>query len=88
MRHKDGFILRNIAGQYMAVPVGERSSELHGILSLNETGAYLWELLSKEQTNESLIAALLDTYDVSERDASIAVEGFLAQLKWQKVLEE
>ena len=88
MKLKDGFLLRNIAGQHMAVPVGERSAELHGVLSLNETGAFLWQQLSREQSVESLICALTETYEVSQENARDAVEGFLAQLKIQKVLEE
>ena len=43
MKIKSGFIVRKIANQYMAVPVGERSQELHGMIGLNETGAFLWK---------------------------------------------
>ena len=54
MKIKSGFIVRKIADQHMAVPVGERSQELHGMIGLNETGAFLWELLEEDQTEESL----------------------------------
>ena len=87
MKLKSGFMLRQVAGQYMVVPLAERSTELHGMLTMNESGAFLWELLSQEQTAETLTAALLENYDVTEAVAAQAVADFVAQLEREQVLQ-
>ena len=43
---KDGFKVRKIGAQTMAVPTGRRTTELHGMLWLSESGALLWQALT------------------------------------------
>ena len=50
MKVKSGFILRKIGSKYMAVPVGERTRDVHGMVALNETGAFIWQLLEEDRT--------------------------------------
>ena len=86
MKVKDGFVIRNIAGQYMAVPVGKRMKDLHGMIALNETGAFLWNLLREDQSLDNLIQALLNEYDVSPELARSSILEFLDILSSEKVL--
>ena len=88
MRIKDGFVVRKIANQYMAVPVGERTQELHGMIGLNETGAFLWELLKKEQTEESLAGGLCEEYEVTPEQALESVRQFIEKLQSEGVLAD
>ena len=88
MKIKSGFIVRKIADQYMAVPVGERSQELHGMIGLNETGAFLWKLLEEDQTEENLVSALTLDYEVTKDQAKTSVQTFLNRLKDEGVLED
>ncbi len=76
MKIKSGFVIREIAGQYMAVPVGERVNDLHGMIALNETGAFIWKLLEDEKTEEDLARALTEEYEVSYEEALEAVREF------------
>ena len=80
MKIKDGFVLRKIANQYMAVPVGARAKELHGMIGLNETGAFIWERLTKNQSLESIAKEICEEYEVDLQDASAAVERFCKKL--------
>lgn len=88
MKIKSGFIVRKIADQHMAVPVGERSQELHGMIGLNETGAFLWKLLEEDQTEESLVSALTLDYEVTQDQAKTSVQTFLNRLKDEGVLKD
>ena len=45
MKLKSGFILREIAGSSIIVPVGERVKEFNGVINLNDTGVFLWNIL-------------------------------------------
>lgn len=88
MRMKNGFILRKIADQYMAVPVGARTRELHGMIAMNETAAFLWEKMSVTCTEEELSQALLDTYEIDEGKSKEVVQRFIDMLKKEGVLED
>ena len=79
MKLKDGFILREVAGQTVVLPVGG-DLDLNMMITLNETGAFLWKQLEKENDEAGLVAALLAEYDVDEATAKTAVEGFVAKL--------
>ena len=87
MRIKDGYVVREIAGQYMAVPVGKRMNDFHGMLALNETAAFIWNLLKEEKTEQELAEALTDEYEVSFEEAYISVKEFRKVLEHEKLLE-
>lgn len=87
MKIKSGFVLREIAGQYMAVAVGARARELHGMIGMNETAAFMWGKLQTEITEEKLAEALLEEYEIDEPKAQQTVKEFLQSLKEEGVLE-
>ena len=86
MKIKEGFMVRKIANQYMAVPVGARAKELHGMIGLNETAAFLWELLKEDRTEEELAALLYNEYEISEEAALDVVKTFHETLAKEGVL--
>ena len=59
-----GFFVREIAGETIAIPSGQAAHRISGLVAFNDTGKFLFELLQTEQTEESLVSALMDTYDV------------------------
>lgn len=75
------FILREIAGDYILVPVGNTALEFNGLITVNEIGAFLWERLKKETTIDELTAAVLDEYEVDAETARRDVEEFVASLQ-------
>ena len=87
MKIKEGFILRQVVGQTVALPM-DAELNLNMMITLNETGAFLWNLMSKKDVSEAdLVDALLKEYDVereiAERDvarivASLAESGVFA----------
>lgn len=80
MKIKDGFILREVAGNFIVVAVGSAVKDFNGIINLNETGAFLWRMLEKGCDEQSLKKALLDEYDVEDAVAEADVKAFIAKL--------
>lgn len=78
---KDGFVLRQVADTWVVMPLGQMSLDFNGMLTLNETGALLWQALEKGGDAEALTNALTAEYDVSAEDARKDVEAFLAKLQ-------
>ena len=81
MKRSADFLLRDVAGTLVVVPVGAAVSAFPGMITLNATGAYIWELLETEQTVDSLTAALVARYEVEDEKARADVEAFLARLQ-------
>ena len=87
MKIKDGFILRDVAGQTVVLPFGE-DLDLNMMITLNETGKFLWELLQQDTNENALVAGLLKEYDVDENTAKSAVAGFVEKLDANGFLEQ
>lgn len=86
MKLKEGFLLKEIAGSHVVVPVGEQLVDFQMMITLNETGAFLWNLLKTEITEEALVEALLGEYDVDRETAAADVKEFLQTLKEKEIL--
>lgn len=77
MKIKSGFVMEKVGGAYLAVATGERATEFKALVRLNGTGAFLWEQLSEgDKTEEDLLRAILEEYDVDEDRARADINGF------------
>lgn len=81
MRRDEQFLLREAAGMLLIVPVGEAMERFQGMLTVNETGAFLWGRLAEEQTAASLAQALTEEYEVDDARARADTEAFLKSLR-------
>ena len=88
MKLVDGFIVRKIVDEWVAVPTGTRTADFSGLISLSDTGKFLWELLETEKTERELITALTDEYEIDVQTASIDVMKYLEYLRDQKLILE
>ncbi|MBE6820924.1 MAG: PqqD family protein [Ruminococcaceae bacterium] len=75
---KQGYIVREIAGEFIAVPVD--SSCGTNIVVLNPVSRFLWDLMKTEKTFDELLDAMLSNYDVSKEEAETDLKDFLKQL--------
>ena len=79
MKLKEGFLLRSVAGQTVVLPTGDEL-DMNMMITLNETGTFLWERLNEETSEDALVQALLGEYDVDEATARNAVVEFVKKL--------
>ena len=77
MKIKKGFVLRVVGGENVVVPVGAMSKVFHGMINLNDTGAFMWKFFSEEHTLEEGVAALRAEYEVEEERATADVQKFM-----------
>ena len=80
MKRNPDFLLREVADTLVVVPVGQASINFPGMITLNATGAFLWELLETEQTVDSLVEKMVDRYEVEAEKARQDAEAFVAKL--------
>ena len=84
MRIKEGFELREICGEQIILSHGVENIDFTKIISLNESAAFLWhEVENREFSEEELVKALLDAYEVDEDTARRDVKQVLE--KWNEI---
>ena len=89
MRIKNGFVLRDICGVKVVSGEGLDKVNYSKLITLNDTACYLWEAVEgKDFSNDSLVALLLEKYDVSEDIARKDVEALVAKWKELDMIEE
>ena len=87
MKIKEGFVLRQVADATIVVPSGKTSLDFNGMITLNDTGAFLWKLLESETDEQAVLEAMLGEYDVDEETARAGVEKFVGRLREEGLLE-
>ena len=80
MKRSTDFLLREVAGTQVLVPLGVAAVNFPGMVTLNGTGVFIWELLDQPQTTQTLTEALMDRYAVDQETAQKDVEGFVNKL--------
>ena len=88
MRIKSGYMLQNVAGYNVVVPIGDEALDFNGMINLNESGAVLWKELEKGATEADMVNALLDEYEITEDVAKADVEVFVKKMREAKLLDE
>ena len=87
MKIKENFHLRKVAGTWAVLPTGEAPLDFNGILTLNESGYMLWQLLEKGCTREDMAKALTEEYEVSFEEALADSDAFIQKLTEAKCIE-
>ena len=80
MKLKNDFVLRQVADNWVVLPLGAKTVNFSGMLSLNDSGAMLWKTLEQGSDRESLIDALTGEYEVSRQTAAKDVDAFIEKL--------
>lgn len=87
MRIKKDFTIQKVGGSWIAVAVGETSKTFHGMVRLNETGAFLWKKMTEaDRTVDELVDALLAEYEVDRETATRDVENLVNQFRESGIL--
>ena len=86
MKLKQNFVLREVAGEYIVIPVTGMDDKFKGIMTLNETGAFIWRGIEAGKEKTEIVADLCEEYEVSEEKATQNVEDFCAQLEKLEIL--
>lgn len=80
MKLKEGFVLREIAGECVVVSVNS-AVNLDGMITLNETAKTLWRALEGGVDGiDELVGVLMAEYEVDEKMARKAAESFVGKL--------
>lgn len=87
MKLKKEIVLGNIDGKNFAIATGKLSKKFNGIINNNPTADYIFNLLKTEQTEDSIVSAMLEKYDAPEEEIRADVKDVLEKLNEIGILE-
>lgn len=87
MKIKGEFILREVAGETLLVPVGETALKFNGMITLNRVSAVIWKALSEQASYNEILGKILDRFDVESDAARRDLDEFLEQMKAADLLD-
>ena len=70
-------VTRKTGNEYVLVPVTNNIADMTSVYTLNETGAFIWELIDGKKNVEDLIKAVIDKYDIDKETATRDVFSFI-----------
>ena len=74
-------VSRVIAGETLVVPICAGIGDMEAIYTFNEVGGELWRSLQQSQTEEDLVALVMQKFNVAAEVAEVDVRSFLVDLK-------
>ena len=86
MKIQPGFTLKEVADSFVIVPTGSNIVDFSAMITINETGAFLWECLKEDVTQQQLADMLCKEYDIDMDTALSDVKEFTEALKERKVI--
>lgn len=88
MRISDQYMLRQVADEYLVIPVGEAALKVRGLLALSESGSLLYRRLREGASEAELVQTLLAEYDIDADTARADTRSFLEQMRRMGILIE
>ncbi len=87
MKIKDNYVLKHISGKAIVVPIKEEALNFNGIITLNETSAFLFERLKKDITLQDLVTQMMETYEIDPKTALADIKDFIQALKERGLMD-
>ena len=77
----DNVVGRDVAGEFILVPMAARGVDLESIFQLNRVGSFIWECLDGRKNGEEVVTKVMERFDVSRVEAVADYCRFLSQLE-------
>ncbi len=88
MRIKQGFVMRDVAGQAVAVATGKASETFRGMIKLNATGARIWRGIEQGLDEPTIAERLVADYGIPAEQAAADVTAFVSRMREAGLLED
>ena len=77
LSHSPSVVTRKTGSEYVLVPIANNIADMNSVFTLNETGAFIWELIDGKRNVDELISELTKEYDIDAESAEADVMDFI-----------
>jgi hypothetical protein len=88
MKLKNRYVLRTVAYRTVAIAIDQGSEKADGVITLNSTGAIIFDIVNKDLSVEEIVEKFFNEYEVSKEEAENAVTTFIENLKASGLAED
>ena len=74
-------VSRMIADEVILVPIRQNVGDLESFYTLNEVGAFIWDLINGKRQAKDIKEMLIEEFEVSEEEAGENLIEFIKQLE-------
>lgn len=87
MKRNENYVVKELMGSFVLVPLGETAIDFNGVMTLNETAKFMWEVAEGDFNAEDLEKALIEKYKIDTETAKKATADFINTLKEEGCIE-
>lgn len=87
MKRNENYVVKELMGSYVLLPLGEAAIDFNGVVTLNETAKFMWEAAEGDFTLETIVDALIKQYEIDAATAKTAAENFIETMKEEGCIE-
>ncbi len=80
-------VTRKTGNEYVLIPVTNNIADMNSVFTINETGAFIWELIDGKKSVEELIKAVIDKYEVDRETGTKDVFMFIDNMRNYLIIE-
>lgn len=80
MKRKEQFIAREIAGDYVMMPVGETALKFNGLIMGNAVSAFMWENIEKVNDSDEMATLICEEFEVDFETAKKDADYLMGEM--------
>jgi len=88
LSHSPSIVTRKTGNEYVLVPITNNIADMNSVYTLNESGAFIWELIDGKKTVEELITAMTEEYDIDRESAKTDIFSFIDDMNKYLIIKE
>ena len=88
IKSKEGLLVRKFGDKYVIVAIDDMADEFHSLITLNDTGLFIWKLIEKGTDANKILGNILSTYDIDEETAKADIQNFIESARKAGILDE
>lgn len=81
LKKVEDFIIREIADEYVMMPVGKTAQKFNGLIMANDVSAFIWEHIEEVETVEELVELICGDFEVSYEEALRDTTALVEEMK-------
>jgi hypothetical protein len=86
--HSPSVVTRKTGNEYVLVPIANNIADMNSVFTLNDTGAFIWELIDGKRDVEEIIRELIKEYEIDEVTAKDDVMAFFEKMNIYLIVTE
>jgi hypothetical protein len=88
LSHSPSVVTRKTGREYVLVPIANNIADMNSVYTLNESGAFIWELIDGKRDVDEIISELTKEYDIDVQTAEADVMAFIEKMNKYLIIKE